>query len=143
MHRVHASDLGCVGSSSIFRAFQSAIQIDRRLQHQGNGYHPAFKDPTDLHACQIGDGGVNDFARYCQVFMSWRSHYPNVDIQRLALSKLSTILFTAELQRILDRQNIPILTTCLHPGLVMTGMLTLVLSALFIHVLHVQRVPMI
>jgi len=42
------------------------------------------------------------------------------DLARYAVSKLGTVLFTAELQRFLDRQNIPILTTCLHPGLVIS-----------------------
>lgn len=40
-----------------------------------------------------------------------------------ALSKFANVLFTSELQRILDTQRIPITAICLHPGIILTGIL--------------------
>jgi len=69
-----------------------------------------FKSIEDFNV-KFGDGAMNDLTRY-------------------ATSKLATVLFTAELQRVLDQQNIPILTTCLHPGVVVTEGMNGVLGTL-------------
>ncbi|KAF9517543.1 hypothetical protein BS47DRAFT_1290845 [Hydnum rufescens UP504] len=70
-----------------------------------------FKSIEDFNV-KYGDSAMNDLTRY-------------------ATSKLATVLFTAELQRVLDQQNIPILTTCLHPGVVVTGMRTAFFAAIW------------
>lgn len=47
---------------------------------------------------------------------------PESNLSRYALSKLANHLFSAELQRRLDVEDVPIVSVGLHPGYVLTGM---------------------
>ncbi|KAI7977160.1 hypothetical protein EIK77_005365 [Talaromyces pinophilus] len=47
---------------------------------------------------------------------------PESNLHRYGLSKLANHLFSAELQRRLDADKVPIVTIGLHPGYVLTGM---------------------
>lgn len=75
---------------------------------------------SDVHL-QLPPGiQLNNIADFNQSFGGTDS--PESNLFRYALSKLANHLFSAELQRRLDAEKVPIITVGLHPGYVLTGM---------------------
>lgn len=64
---------------------------------------------------------LNNIGDFNQSFGSTDSSESN--LHRYGLSKLANHLFSAELQRRLDAEKVPIVTIGLHPGYVLTGTL--------------------
>lgn len=81
-----------------------------RIVNVGSDQH--LKLPQGIQLNNIGD--------FNQSFGSTDS--PESNLHRYGLSKLANHLFSAELQRRLDAEKVPIVTVGLHPGYVLTGM---------------------
>lgn len=80
-----------------------------RIVNVGSEAHAYIRQ--GLHLGSLEDfnqtmGGVND---------------PQSNLFRYGLSKLANGVFTAELQRRLDKEDIPAISITLHPGGVLTG----------------------
>jgi NAD(P)-dependent dehydrogenase (short-subunit alcohol dehydrogenase family) len=75
---------------------------------------------SDVHLNLPPGIQLNNIADFNQSFGN--TDDPESNLFRYALSKLANHLFSAELQRRLDAEKVPIVTVGLHPGYVLTGM---------------------